>query len=271
MSPFDESVHPRGQLGNSGQFRVRENTPPDAELMAREDRLSELEDAAREWDVRREEAQSVATGYLSSNMPAGVDRIFLERDEGSGECSIASFLVAASEVTVDELFSRSDLRGQTVLRELRESFDHIDEAVSLFDSALLSPDTRNGRLSVSTSVRSGRSVDFDDVQRARDLLFEARCKREATAVHAIRETIPPGVSRVVLGPTGVGLGLKWCLDDDGERADPFEFDPYAAQDINDIAAHIGVDPPARGAGAAGLLADIDHSSSNPRYLIARAA
>lgn len=258
MSIHDETLHPRGQAGNGGQFRAKENSAPVEALNPR----AELDDANTLYHQNTDQLRNLVVRYLRVGMPAGAARVEFElSDQGDYVYVARAFDANGSEIDIEDDY---------------DTWAHVDDVVS----HLGDPDDNRTVFrdlfectdrQVFTWIRSEPSAEAEaaSIRSRIDRLHQTRqelgARSQAAAIVAVRRLLPEGAKATLTwgdqtGPDYLTVDKLTLADgsivDSWESADDAGVDwdeiDMAASDIRD-----GKDPSLRVVDDRGMYFELD--------------
>ncbi|MBN9214655.1 MAG: hypothetical protein J0J04_07565 [Microbacterium sp.] len=232
MSTFDETLHPRGQAGNPGQFKAKENDAPAADL---ENPRADL-DAANQayWDNGDRLIEEVSD-YFLHGMPHGAHRVeFEESDQGDYVYVARAFTEDGAPIDTEEDFDR-----WADVDEIVQLLGHPDDNRTTFRDLFESED---GRVFTWTRTEPTDDATEEAIRGRIDRLAEERrglkVDSQTGAITAVRNLIPDGAT-VTFGWSDQGDFLcveKVTLADGTEIENDWDSDSDIAFDDLDMAA-----------------------------------
>lgn len=122
MTTFDESLHPRGQAGNAGQFAMKTNDAPTGDLAV-------PVSAEQAWSTRRQALDTASYYAQNAANQAAVERMFAELGDHIPE-GATHIEVTFNE---DDVFEGVQPRGHAYVDADGDEIDVIDEDLELYD------------------------------------------------------------------------------------------------------------------------------------------
>lgn len=258
VSTYDDTLHPRGQAANAGQFRAKENSAPVETLNPR----AELDDANALYHANTDQIRGQVILYLRTGMPQNAHRVEFEAsDQGDYIYPARAFDALGQPIDTDADYDRWADVGDVV-----SYLGYPDDNQSTFRE-LFSSDA----VGVYTWTRT-EPTGSDDGQPIRDLIAELGQTRhqlgagsQDAATIAVRRMLPEGSKATLTwgdqgGPDYLSIEKITLADgsivDDWESADAAGIDwdeiDMAASDIRDA-----TDPALRRIGNTGMYFELD--------------
>lgn len=260
MSTHDETLHPRGQAANAGQFRAKENSAPVEMLNPR----AELDDANALYHDNTDQIREQVALYLRQGMPQNAHRVEFEcSDQGDYVYPARAFSVTGEAIDTDE--DRWADVGDVV-----SYLGYPDDNRALFGELFGELFTAEGRgvfawtRTEPTGEDDGQAI-LDRISQLGQARHELGAGSQTAAVLAVRRMMPEGAKATLTwgdqgGPDYLTVDKITLADgsivDDWDSAEDAGIDwdeiDMAASDIRDA-----TDPALRRIGNTGMYFELD--------------